>query len=407
MSRRSSLHVVVPRMGHESCDPVFEKASYSRFAYGFLAAQLVLYGMFQVDTLQSFMREHCRCSWRNVVSEGRWWSAISAHLCHRDLEHLAANLGTLLLPTFFLQGLLSSWSAWAVCVAAAAGGSAGSLMYVYSVFSPEEARRLGFSPWRAPLYSNREKLQTCDKGHGLQLVTPGPKTGSDVHCCDRCRKELRALDLVHRCGDCDFDLCIGCANAGANPALQFHHFKNAFDEFCFLRGTELAIGFDTMASERPYVTHPEAFNTAQRLDLREANEMCRPYFEWWEQSTRGSMGSSAVALALSALCALWFAELAWKGWRHPLLLLYPPAAAVQPMTDIVQLCRAWQKLRHGHGQAGSAFSGLGAVPDAEQSDAAGHLSGGAVGALAYCVLRRRGIQVAPLHPLVPAITRGG
>lgn len=208
---------------------------------------------------------------------------------------------------------------------------------------------------------------------------------------------------------CDYDICMDCGADAIGPggvadvlAFHFHHFRNAFDEFCFLREAELAVGFDTMTSEQPFVIHPEIFQTAPRLDLREASALCQPYLHWWQQSSCGSMGSSALASALTAVCALWLTELAMRGWRHPLLLLFSLAAVVQPLVDLVRVGTLLRSCQSAAGLKDGKFDGLSTM-GAGDSDSMGHLAGSAVGALAYVAVLRRGGRVKPLYPLVPRV----
>lgn len=395
---RTSLRVVVPLVGQKASptmEPLFQRAAYGRFALGLLWIQLISFCFWQAEPLQQFLRAHSRCSWVNVVSEGRWWAAVTAHVCHRDFEHLATNLGLLLMPTFLLQCFLSSGAAVSLCLVAAAGSSAASLGYAYYVFAPREARQLGYHPWIEPLFTAVSPAPTCSRGHALRHCAPERSTACAAHKCNACARGIFVGEMMQRCDACDYDICLDCSAKDGlerQPALRFHTFRNAFDEFCFLREAELAVGFDTMTSNQPYITHPHVFQTAPRLDLREADALCQPYHMWWLQASRGSLGSSALASALSAVTALWLAELFVIGWRHPLLLLFPIAASVQPVADLARIAGELQDLK-----AVSIVVGPGG-----DADAVGHLAGGGVGAVAYIAARlwRRG-RAVPMYPLIP------
>ena len=379
-----------------SKEAIFESASYRRFFGGLAAVQLGAFGLWQVGGLVPFLRDHAKCSWRNVVSEGRWWAGLLPHVCHRDLEHLATNCCTLLVPTFLLQRLLPWWGAVGLCTLAALGSSAGSLAFLYWRYAPEEARGLGCVPWAAPRFAPEAGASApqCPRGHELARGRVGQAGGPGSEpACDACGRELFARERRHRCEACDYNLCLGCAGE-YQVGLLLHRFRSAFDEFCFFREAELVLGFDTLTTDRPFVTHPAGFRGAKRLEVPEAVRLCQPYLDWSCQSSRGSLGSSALACALSAACALWLAELGVQGWRHPLLVLFPLAALAQPLWDLAQACEEAMG-RRGGGEPPPWSS----VADGGSCDCAGHLAGTAVGALTYLVCLRRG-GVRPRQPLV-------
>mmetsp|Transcript_85029 Transcript_85029/g.274845 ORF Transcript_85029/g.274845 Transcript_85029/m.274845 type:complete len:445 (-) Transcript_85029:9-1343(-) len=420
-----TLAIDVPPRG----EPLFGCRAYGRCVGTLLGAQLLAFGLWQalggsrqlllrqVDPLKAFLRAHTQCSWRNVMADGRWWAGLTAHLCHRDIEHLATNLATLVVPSFLLQRILPWWGALAICGFATVASSMASLGFIYWAFAPAEPRRLGLSPLDPPRFADLAPALRCPSSHDLLPKGVGRDTATDMHTCDKCGREIHSPARTHRCDVCDYDLCPDCALDGdKQAALRFKRFLSAFDEFCFLREAELCIGFDTMTSDKPFVTHPEVFQTASRLHPLDAAALCSPYMEWWRQSSRGSMGSSALAASLATACACWLGELACRGWRHPLLLIMPGAAALQIAVDLkctgdalMAVCDA------GVGDASSSRQAMpisDAVANAEE-DSVGHLAGAAVGAVFYAVFlrrRARGLQLGrpepgPMYPLMPVVVR--
>jgi len=320
-------------------------------------------------------------------------------LCHRDLDHLLTNLGLLVVPTFLLQSLLP-WRAFVVLLATTAmGSSIASLAFTYFVFGPEEPRKLGYGPSTPPRFMNINPVLQCPQAHDLSLCRLGRGM-----ICNTCQREVGPHDRVYRCGPCDFNHCLDCAGARLHPALQFNRFRNAFDEFCFLREAELAIGFDTMLTDRPYITCPDALLNAERLDMTYARELCLPYMAWLQHANRGSMGSSALTSALNAACALWVSELLANGWKHPFLILFTLTAFAQPLDDLLRISSvlSWPQTAPLQETGSSRPARPPVTPgSSNDSDNVGHLAGFTIGGLAYLlVLRQRG-SIAPMYPLVP------
>lgn len=274
-----TLRIAVPVQRascHNTGEAIFQSPSYRRFAVGLVSLQLVGLGAWQLGALLPWLRANAQCSWRNIVLEGKWWAALLAHISHRELDHLATNLGTLLVPVFLMQTLLSWQKAIALCLVAAAGSSAASLAFVYVAFSPGQ--------------------ETCPS-------QPNSTSLDDTHV----------------------------------PLFPWE--DDSFEDLL-----------------------------------------------WKQQSTCGSLGSSALATCFCSTCALWLGELHVKGWRHPILLLFPLVVSMQPLSDLMA---AWALL-----------AGLDQSPGG--ADCAGHLAGSVVGGLAYFLaFRSRG--AFPLHPLVPVL----
>eukprot|EP00929_Paragymnodinium_shiwhaense_P047134 TRINITY_DN23911_c0_g1_i1.p1 TRINITY_DN23911_c0_g1~~TRINITY_DN23911_c0_g1_i1.p1 ORF type:complete len:478 (+),score=14.41 TRINITY_DN23911_c0_g1_i1:19-1452(+) len=342
----STLQVAVPHAGQQT--PILQSSGYRRCAVGFLALQFTVCTLWQVDGLQRWLWAHGQCSWKSVVSEGRWWAALFAHGSHRDPEHLAVNLGLLSFPAFFLQRLLTWPSLVFVSVSAAAASSLGSLLLTYALYAPGEARECGATPWVAARY---------------------------------------------------------CESMADHPWLKYYNFRNAFDEFVFLRDCELLAGFDTMCSEQPYINDLNRFCEETRLKPGRACELGKLYEEWTNQTGRGSMGSSALASCLGAICALWFLELRHRGWRHPVLLFFPLVCVLQPLDDMRVLVRSSADSENGSEVVAatdtvSKGSGHQTPSEADAISAVGHLAGTVVGVLAYCCLRVGGLTTKLHYPLL-------
>ena len=61
-----------------------------------------------------------------------------------------------------------------------------------------------------------ERLQ-CRESHDLQLTHR-----SAAGHCNGCTSELTTEESVHRCEDCDFDLCAECAKKQATVGVYWH-----------------------------------------------------------------------------------------------------------------------------------------------------------------------------------------
>lgn len=88
------------------------------------------------------MSKHFVLSWENICIHRRWWAIWTAHVSHRDVEHLLCNVSSFVVLGWAFQEALSALMLAALLVAvplAASAASLGSLLYVHG---PAEAMAL-------------------------------------------------------------------------------------------------------------------------------------------------------------------------------------------------------------------------------------------------------------------------
>jgi len=375
---------------------IFTEPGYCRIVQLLLAIQFAGFAAWQVEALKPLLRANTQCSWHNVVSENRWWAAITAHVCHRTPEHFCTNLIWLAVPSFLLQASLPWWHFASLCGAAAVAGSFGDIVGIFWTYAPEEPLRLGLWPWTPPRFRDLAPALRCPDSHDLDRQMVG-QPGRPIRCiCDECGRGICQPEETYRCSVCDYDLCLECAGKGEAEAIsRVRLFRNAFDEFCFLREVELSLGVDSMLSDAPFVTHPEALQPESRLHLADANRLVLPYLEWSRQAVRGSMGSSAIVQALMASCTCWLLHLARRGFRDPVLFIIPMAAGAQVLVDIWEALRFWVFRQTNRSNAQKVDPvGTGQTPEEAFF---GHLAGTMIGLLAYLVCFRRLFLTQPLR----------
>lgn len=360
--------------------PAFQSGHTKRLLQGALLVQALTFFVSNVPdpSLQARMRDHWQYSWKGVVVEGRWWTLCTAHVHHKELEHLLTNAVSLCVSACLLQSVLRL-ADWALLMTSASLlSSSASLCWAYYRHGPCEAKvavafpGFGSQPqdwwsevaaWLSSFsefcYLRRIELKSGVPGQLTQRLT-GP--ANDTLCnpspsCPGCgvgmlvKAVVRAPTACGRCG----------ALQAANSAMLT---CDACGQGCC--GTCVAA-------------------LGLLPNVADLVRLYQPYEVWAEKSSRGSLGSSSIVQSIMAAAGCWTLHLLAMRHRGVVLLVVPAVCVCQPLHDAAILWR----------------SSAGVVAEADTDDiAVAHLSGFAVGVVFYALrIARRDCSQLLCFPL--------
>jgi hypothetical protein len=152
-----------------------------------------------------------------------------------------------------------------------------------------------------------------------------------------------------------------------------------WNRFCYYRFLELKNGL--LSAMTPFFCHfkelgipPEATVPACGYDVPELVILFEPYERWFYESTRGTLGMSAIVTSLEGFGAAWLIHLGAQGAWTSTIGIGLGLLMLQPMCDLKAIVAPIASI----GGATAAKDGVG-----PRTDVAGHLAGFGNGVILY------------------------